>query len=56
MVASCLQVFLGFTGIISILLKYIGPITIAPVISLIGLGVMEAAAEKAGQHWSIAAL
>ena len=56
MVASCLELLLGFTGVISVLLNYIGPITIAPVLSLIGLGVMEAAAEKAGQHWSIAAL
>ena len=56
MVASCLEVLLGFTGVISVLLNYIGPITIAPVLSLIGFGVMEAAAEKAGQHWSIATL
>ena len=55
-VASFLQILLGFTGAISILLKYIGPITIAPVISLVGLGAMEAAAEKAGRHWGIAAL
>ncbi|XP_072015034.1 solute carrier family 23 member 2-like [Amphiura filiformis] len=54
--ASFLQILIGFTGIIGFLLKFIGPVTVAPVVALVGLGVVAPAAAMAGQHWGIASL
>lgn len=56
MVASLLQIALGFSGLISFLMRFIGPLTIAPTISLIGLSLYDAAGAKAGTHWGIAAM
>ncbi|XP_072015035.1 solute carrier family 23 member 2-like [Amphiura filiformis] len=54
--ASFLQILIGFTGIIGFLLKFIGPMTVAPVIALVGIGAVDPASTRAGQHWGIAAL
>lgn len=56
MVASLLQILLGFSGLIGFLMRFIGPLTIAPTISLIGLSLYDAAGVKAGTHWGIAAM
>ncbi|XP_038061413.1 solute carrier family 23 member 1-like [Patiria miniata] len=56
MVASCVQVIIGATGIVGILLNCIGPLTITTTISLIGLSLHKAAADKAGTHWGIAVM
>lgn len=41
MVASLLEVVVGVGGFIRPLLRYIGPITVAPTISLIGLSLFK---------------
>ncbi len=56
MTASCLQVAVGFTGIMGWMLKFVGPLTIAPTIALIGASAFASAADRAGLHWGIAAL
>lgn len=56
MVASLLQIVVGFSGLIGFLMRFIGPLTIAPTVSLIGLSLYDAAGEKAGSHWAISAL
>ncbi|CAI5785830.1 solute carrier family 23 member 1-like [Podarcis lilfordi] len=56
MVASCFQIFIGFSGLIGFLLRFIGPLTIAPTISLVALPLFVSAGEEAGQHWGIAAV
>ena len=56
MTASCLQVVVGFTGIVGWMLRFIGPLTVAPTIALIGVSVFAPAADRAGLHWGIAAL
>ncbi|XP_030852021.1 solute carrier family 23 member 1 [Strongylocentrotus purpuratus] len=53
-VSSFFEIVLGFTGIISILMKYIGPLTIAPTVTLIGLSLTPVATEKCSVHWGIA--
>ncbi|XP_078483964.1 solute carrier family 23 member 1 [Ciona intestinalis] len=54
LVASCLQVFIGLTGIIGFLMSYIGPLTVAPTITLVGLSLFGTAADNfAGTHWGI---
>nr|XP_054767362.1 solute carrier family 23 member 1-like [Lytechinus pictus] len=54
MVASCFQVIIGITGGIGFLLRFLGPLVIAPTIALIGLSLFPAAAGFAGSHWGIA--
>ncbi|KAI3370991.1 hypothetical protein L3Q82_023644, partial [Scortum barcoo] len=56
LVASLLQIFLGFSGLVGLVLKYIGPLAIAPTINLIGLSLFIEAGKKSGGHWGIAAL
>lgn len=55
-VASCFQVVIGFTGIVGFLMKFIGPLCIAPTITLIGIALFDAAANSCATHWGIAAL
>ncbi|XP_061629676.1 xan_ur_permease domain-containing protein isoform X1 [Phyllopteryx taeniolatus] len=56
MVGSLLQVFIGFSGLIGIFMRFIGPLTIAPTISLIGLSLFDSAGASAGNHWGISTL
>ncbi|XP_068596071.1 solute carrier family 23 member 2 [Brachionichthys hirsutus] len=56
LVASLLQVVLGLSGLVGFILKYIGPLTIAPTLNLIGLSLFIEAGKKSGSHWGIAAL
>ncbi|XP_076206325.1 solute carrier family 23 member 1 isoform X1 [Aptenodytes patagonicus] len=55
-VSSLVEVAVGLLGLPGALLSYIGPLTVTPTISLIGLSVFQAAGERAGSHWGIAAL
>ncbi|XP_044136435.1 solute carrier family 23 member 2-like isoform X2 [Bufo gargarizans] len=55
-VASCFQVFLGFSGLIGLILRFIGPLSITPTITLIGLSLFGEAGKKCGTHWGIAVL
>ncbi|XP_074541955.1 solute carrier family 23 member 1-like [Halichoeres trimaculatus] len=56
MVASLLQILVGFSGLIGLLMRFIGPLTIAPTISLIGLSLYDSAGTKLGSHWGISAM
>ncbi|XP_070209969.1 solute carrier family 23 member 1-like isoform X1 [Littorina saxatilis] len=52
LVSSVFQVVVGFTGLVGVLLNFIGPLTIAPTIAMIGLSLFDVAAEKSqGQWW-----
>ncbi|KAM3869017.1 solute carrier family 23 member 1 [Diretmus argenteus] len=55
-VSSTLEVLVGLSGLPGLLLDYIGPLTITPTISLIGLSVFTTAGERAGSHWGLSAL
>uniref|UniRef100_A0A8C4RCZ7 Solute carrier family 23 member 2 n=2 Tax=Erpetoichthys calabaricus TaxID=27687 RepID=A0A8C4RCZ7_ERPCA len=55
-ISSMIEVFIGILGLPGVLLKYIGPLTITPTVSLIGLSGFQAAGERAGKHWGIAML
>uniref|UniRef100_A0A3P8UT41 Solute carrier family 23 member 4 n=1 Tax=Cynoglossus semilaevis TaxID=244447 RepID=A0A3P8UT41_CYNSE len=56
MVGSLFQVFVGFSGLIGLFLRFIGPLTIAPTISLIGLSLFDSAGTSAGNHWGISSM
>lgn len=53
MAAAGLEIFVGASGCISILLRFIGPLTVAPTIMMMGLGVIDTGFEMAGKHWGI---
>ena len=55
-VASLVQIFIGCTGILGMLLQYIGPITIVPTITLVGLSLIDVALRFCEKHWGISAL
>lgn len=54
--SSLVEVVIGLVGLPGALLSYIGPLTVTPTVSLIGLSVFQAAGDRAGSHWGIAAL
>ncbi|XP_021566409.1 solute carrier family 23 member 1-like [Carlito syrichta] len=56
MVASCVQMLVGFSGLIGFLLRFIGPLTIAPAISLVALPLFNLVGDSAGIHWGISAM
>lgn len=53
MVAAVLEILIGASGLVSVLLRFIGPLTVAPTIMLMGLSVAETGFNLAGQHWGI---
>ena len=50
------EILIGASGIIGRLLRFVGPITIAPTIALIGLSLFKFGAPEAGRHWPIGGL
>ncbi|XP_020617487.1 solute carrier family 23 member 2-like isoform X3 [Orbicella faveolata] len=49
LLSSLFQVVLGFTGLVGVLLRFIGPLAIAPTITLVGVALFRTGAEKAGK-------
>jgi len=56
LVASLLQMLIGATGLASVLLRYIGPLTMAPVITLVAVPLFNVAAIYCEKNWWIAFL
>ena len=56
MVASIFQVIIGFSGIVGCVLRFIGPMVIAPTIALAGLSLFGVAIGFARQQWWITML
>merc|ERR1712130_1074451 len=52
--AGVFEAIVGLSGIIGFFMRYIGPVTISPVICLIGLAVMDPAMNMAGKNWLVA--
>ena len=48
------QIVIGATGIIGLILRFFGPLVIAPTIALIGLALFGTAADFASDNWYIA--
>ena len=44
-VASLFKIVLGFSGIVGFLLQFIGPLTVAPTVALVGLALFGAAGD-----------
>ncbi|XP_050531173.1 solute carrier family 23 member 2 isoform X2 [Daktulosphaira vitifoliae] len=52
-VSALFQVFIGYTGLIGKIVKYVTPLTIVPTVSLVGLSLFENAGASASKHWGI---
>ncbi|MBX3246349.1 MAG: purine/pyrimidine permease [Myxococcales bacterium] len=50
------QIVIGYSGLVGRLMRFVGPITIAPTIALIGLALFEFGAPVAGTHWGLGGL
>ncbi|XP_029924003.1 solute carrier family 23 member 1 [Myripristis murdjan] len=55
-VSSIVELLVGLSGLPGLLLEYIGPLTVTPTVSLIGLSVFTTAGDRAGSHWGLSAL
>lgn len=55
-VSSLVEVFLGLTGIMGLMLRFITPLSIVPTISLIGLSLFKEATAPAGESWFISGI
>jgi nucleobase transporter 1/2 len=53
---SLLEMAVGYSGLVGRLLRFVGPVTIAPTIALIGLSLFRIGAPEAGSHWPIGGL
>ena len=49
MVSSLFQILLGFSGLIGLVLQFVGPLAIMPTIALVGLPLFTAAADFSGK-------
>ena len=52
-VAALFQVFIGYSGLLGKLLRYITPLTIAPAVAMIGLSLFDVASMNASKHWGV---
>jgi len=53
-VASLFEVAVGLSGLIGLLMKYLGPLTVAPIITLVGISLFDAVNRFAARNWYIA--
>ena len=56
MLAALVQVVLGCTGMIGVLVRFIGPLTLCPSLTLIGLTMSSIVVTHCEDHWGVAAL
>ncbi len=50
---AILEMFVGFSGLMGLIRRYLSPVVVGPVIMLIGLALYQHGAPKAGTDWSI---
>ena len=55
-VGAIVEIIVGATGLVGRMLRFVGPIVIAPTIALIGLALFKFGAPEAGRHWPIGGL
>ncbi|CAN0583462.1 unnamed protein product, partial [Laminaria digitata] len=53
---AVIEIIVGYTGLVGRVLRFVGPLTIAPTIALIGLALFKFGAPVAGKHWGIGGL
>jgi len=56
MLAAIVEVLLGCTGMIGVLVRFIGPLTLCPSLALVGISLSGVVAEQSHDHWGVASL
>ncbi|MCH8807467.1 MAG: purine/pyrimidine permease [Planctomycetes bacterium] len=56
LVGAAIEIFIGFSGLMGWLRRFLSPVVVGPVIMLIGLALFQHGAPKAGTHWPTAGL
>ena len=56
MCAGLLHMLIGLTGLVGLLLRYIGPITVIPTLLLLGIEFYSVVTDLCDAHWGIAAM
>ncbi|ESO09709.1 hypothetical protein HELRODRAFT_195039 [Helobdella robusta] len=56
MLAAIFEVLVGGSGLVGCMMKFIGPLTICPTVTLLGLSLFKSAPQMASKHWGIAIL
>ena len=56
MLAGAIHFVVGATGLVGILLRFIGPVTIVPTILLIGIYMVTSVTKFAQVHWGISSM
>ena len=56
MLGASMHILIGLTGLVGLIMRFVGPITIVPAIVLIGLFMYKVAVRFAECHWGVAAL
>lgn len=51
LIAVLIMPILGFTGLVGKISKYIGPVTIVPIMSLLTIGTVPDIESKMALHW-----
>lgn len=54
-VSAVLQVFLGLSGAVGILMRFVTPLTIVPSVTMLGLSLFSVGTRQASSHWGISA-
>lgn len=52
-VASVAHIVLGATGMVGLLMRYVGPLTVTPTVGMIGIGLFEAININCRHQWGI---
>ncbi|KAJ8306918.1 hypothetical protein KUTeg_015002 [Tegillarca granosa] len=55
-IASITQVIIGCTGLLGLILQFVGPLTVVPTITLVGLSLIDVALSFCEKHWGISFL
>ena len=49
--ASFIQMLIGFTGLVGLMTKFIGPLTVAPLMLLMLISLVPVCLDYVKQHW-----
>lgn len=56
MLAGVIHMFIGMTGLVGLLLKFVGPITVIPMLLLLGIEFYSVMTDLCDAHWGISAM
>lgn len=54
--AGLLHMLIGMTGLVGLLLKFVGPITVIPMLLLLGIEFYSVMTDLCSAHWGISAM